>query len=1397
MSKPSIIELANFEQLQKVHSSPFYEIYQVKENQTGKIYAAKISLEEINEKTQNVMYLFFREANMLSKIHHPSIIEYIGFSPNDFNKNSKPVIIQELCVKGSLYSYLDSQDNETKLTETQKMIIIFGIASGMLYLHSNKIIFRNLNANNILLDENLYPKISGLSLAITNDESKNFFGIEGNFNYISPEIWQKGKYSEASDVYAFGIIVYQILTGKLPFGYAKSYELYQKVIEKERPDFASSQISESFKNLIQICCEDDVSKRPSFEQIVSDLKTNLGFINDTVDKEKYMQYIDYIQNSKSEFNSDKHAFMIDDEILNRPIDLETMDLLKKDPNKILYFVIQEVKQELKKISIHFDYFHNFDIEFDINKLKNDICNQFLKISGANANDPKIKKTLEYIKKNIDEEHAKLLKKLNKDQIIKSTKDVLMQIRNILFSMEDEKNAKEDNDNDNKPNNDGVKSQKYQDKINKILDNHPENLLINKEKLREIPSSKTDLNEILASLDSIERSMFDDNSDELEKIGIPRISVLYSPKEKSSYYSQSMSNILIGDCFFITLYGKLSCTSTVLSFLSNHELEEHKLNDIITVYGPVNIVSFAKLVPNSFNFVKNFNNPNTNLFFFEISSEFQDPNYAEWCEFFSFISHMTIFCSDENPNQKQISDFQKFLLTPFSNSRLINCSPYPNALIGVKKPQVNIDFANLNNNLLRSFILTEIFKMRNQFIPSQTASSYSYKIIVKKMKNLLKENKSDFHTEIIKDFAYQKHNDSMNYYKEEHQKTKIQLFEIAKSNKYYDSFHLDDHLNHLIGITQEYFYTCINSELWGEQEVKNVSTVITNEVKNNFEWLQKQYKDLETIGKLIYLLQLKDNKSYLSEAQSLLNIIKTLNEGFKNDSVTKDMKPESNKELIQKLENYYSKIVKDYFQFDDFQEKERSMLEQLKNFLYDNPTSSDQEYGMFLSKLIAKNAKSENQYYSKLIYSLTQLRPISEEYLPKEYYVKVDKRSFNQSEINILSDEQVLIIPKGTTCKELYDMVKELFDIKDIPYYITRYSNNTEVEIFKDDNDITQLSAYSLTIHYGIIVYSTKNAIESLVIQKTINIADDFIIKASSKNADYHVTFPPDHDGWFDVPFEITNNSPTSDTDEALIYLKMNASNISYLQEGNAIKHQYLQGTEWVTSPEPVFLSYPNCDIAVIYLDHCSEHRITTDETFIANLIPSEKQNTQYSCDWEGKNPDTKYSRGGRPYYLPVGFKSIGIKVQNFIENSCVAFHGTPASKVKLIMKDGFKKPSQIGGVRSGHIKLGTDCYGIINFPDAIFTSPSIKYASWYGKNIIIAKGPDGTFVESGNIEHKMLRIIVLQVRVIPNSFTIHQNTTTENINDQHYKESELEWRIADTKNLFPYRLLYKHYSEGI
>lgn len=289
----------------------FGKVFKVKHKDTNQIYAAKISINKLEAYSEQELLNMSREVSIISKINHPSVLKFIGFNTKSFNKKSKPVIITEYALNGSLSDFI-SRYAKDNFKPTHKLIIIYGIASGMSYLHSHEIIHRDLKPDNILIDYNYLPKISDFGLSkvkSTNNDLQNSKENKpkGTPIYISPEIWEKQEYSKASDVYAFSLIVYEIITNLKPFENCNIYQIMMNVSKGDRPELNST-IPKSYQDLIKDCWSQNPEQRPTFDQIVDKLANDKGFITDEINYQEYLNYIEYIKNHKVSFDSSKIVF---------------------------------------------------------------------------------------------------------------------------------------------------------------------------------------------------------------------------------------------------------------------------------------------------------------------------------------------------------------------------------------------------------------------------------------------------------------------------------------------------------------------------------------------------------------------------------------------------------------------------------------------------------------------------------------------------------------------------------------------------------------------------------------------------------------------------------------------------------------------------------------------------------------------------------------------------------------------------------------------------------------------------------------------------------------------------------------------------------------------------------
>ncbi|GJS60803.1 kinase-like domain, phloem protein 2-like protein [Tanacetum coccineum] len=221
---------------------------------------------------------FIAEIETLTSCKHENIISLLGFC---YEGNGAMILVYEHASKGSLESYLGSSDKMANLNWLQRLNICLDIAHGLSYIHNNtyhgkqKMIHRDIKSDNILLVDNWKAKIAdfGLSKFHPADQLASTFYtgmIAGTYVYLDPEYEKDGKLSKKSDIYSFGVVLLEILTGRLAYD-----SVYTKVNEKgiapiARDHFEKGKIMEIVDHKIKEETDEHVfslSKGPNKESL--------------------------------------------------------------------------------------------------------------------------------------------------------------------------------------------------------------------------------------------------------------------------------------------------------------------------------------------------------------------------------------------------------------------------------------------------------------------------------------------------------------------------------------------------------------------------------------------------------------------------------------------------------------------------------------------------------------------------------------------------------------------------------------------------------------------------------------------------------------------------------------------------------------------------------------------------------------------------------------------------------------------------------------------------------------------------------------------------------------------------------------------------------------------------
>ncbi|GAV69985.1 Pkinase domain-containing protein/CAP_N domain-containing protein/CAP_C domain-containing protein [Cephalotus follicularis] len=231
------------------------------------------------------------EVEAIGKVRHKNLVGLLGYCA----EGAQRMLVYEYVGNGNLEQWLHGDVGPVSpLTWDIRMKIAIGTAKGLAYLHEGlepKVVHRDVKSSNILLDEKWNPKVSdfGLAKLLGSEASYVTTRVMGTFGYVSPEYASTGMLNEGNDVYSFGVLLMEIITGRSPVDYSKPpgemnlVDWFKGMLASRRGDDVLDPLMEvqptprALKRALLIClrCIDlDANKRPKMGQIVHMLEAD-------------------------------------------------------------------------------------------------------------------------------------------------------------------------------------------------------------------------------------------------------------------------------------------------------------------------------------------------------------------------------------------------------------------------------------------------------------------------------------------------------------------------------------------------------------------------------------------------------------------------------------------------------------------------------------------------------------------------------------------------------------------------------------------------------------------------------------------------------------------------------------------------------------------------------------------------------------------------------------------------------------------------------------------------------------------------------------------------------------------------------------------------------------------
>jgi serine/threonine protein kinase len=247
------------------------EVYQGNDEQTGQPVAVKVLARHLSSHPES-LERFKREAKTLRQLEHPNIVKFV----DSFEYEAQYVIVMEYVPGGSLHDLL----RQGLLPLERARQIALDLCDALIHTHRLKIIHRDIKPENVLIDQHGTPKLADFGVARLSEDTQRMTRsgtMVGTPYYMAPEAWEGEKLDAQADIWSLGVVLFEMLSGQLPFRGDTPMALMTKVCTTPPPDLKElrAEVPLSLAEIVNHMLTRDKRRRyPTMREVAVDLERN-------------------------------------------------------------------------------------------------------------------------------------------------------------------------------------------------------------------------------------------------------------------------------------------------------------------------------------------------------------------------------------------------------------------------------------------------------------------------------------------------------------------------------------------------------------------------------------------------------------------------------------------------------------------------------------------------------------------------------------------------------------------------------------------------------------------------------------------------------------------------------------------------------------------------------------------------------------------------------------------------------------------------------------------------------------------------------------------------------------------------------------------------------------------